>query len=197
MSKLVVLVGGLLIYTSHAFGGYSKHQHPSFCSRHAVVVRIKDSALRQASHEDDIVVQLPLLEAELTNLKQRENNGRLNSESVKETSITDATQEQDRKQELQDQIQNAKSAAELGVRRAQMEFYEAFSAGDVEAMRNVWSDGENVRCIHPGFPCIDGKAAIMTSWEMILRDSDQNDEMFAIEPSRVKVDICGLSLIHI
>ena len=41
-------------------------------------------------------------------------------------------------------------------------FYAAISTADVEAMALVWADGEDISCIHPGWPVIVG------SWRDIL-----------------------------
>jgi len=51
---------------------------------------------------------------------------------------------------------------------AQRAFYEAFSARDVDAMMQVWSQREDVTCVHPGSEAMTGLAAIRQSWELIL-----------------------------
>ncbi|MEO1193527.1 MAG: nuclear transport factor 2 family protein [Pseudomonadota bacterium] len=47
-------------------------------------------------------------------------------------------------------------------------FYAAFAAGDLEAMTAVWSDAEPLFCLHPGWPLLAGRAAILESWSGIL-----------------------------
>ncbi|MEP6702014.1 MAG: nuclear transport factor 2 family protein [Betaproteobacteria bacterium] len=57
-------------------------------------------------------------------------------------------------------------------------FYEAFEHGDVGAMMDVWSDDDEIFCIHPGGPRNVGPEAIRGSWE----------EIFA-GPSRLKFQL--------
>jgi len=47
---------------------------------------------------------------------------------------------------------------------AENAFYEALEAGDVDAMMEVWSDDEDVVCIHPGGPRHCGYADVRASW---------------------------------
>ncbi|QID18332.1 nuclear transport factor 2 family protein [Nitrogeniibacter mangrovi] len=47
-------------------------------------------------------------------------------------------------------------------------FYEAFSRADLEAMMAVWSEDEEVICIHPGAPRVVGLAAVRDSWRQLF-----------------------------
>ena len=47
-------------------------------------------------------------------------------------------------------------------------FYESFEQGDIAAMMRVWSDDEEIFCIHPGGPRNVGPAAVRAAWEEIL-----------------------------
>ncbi len=47
-------------------------------------------------------------------------------------------------------------------------FYEALAAGDLEAMMQVWSEDEEVICIHPGWPRLSGYAEVRESWRRIF-----------------------------
>lgn len=51
---------------------------------------------------------------------------------------------------------------------AEAAFYDAFEHADIEAMMAVWADDDEVVCIHPMGPRIEGRAAIRTSWAQIL-----------------------------
>lgn len=84
-------------------------------------------------------------------------------------------------------ISDAKTAAEFGVRRAQLEFYDAFSNGDIDAMDNVWSMNSHVRCVHPGMSSIEGREKVMESWKQIMQGGSIN-----IQPERVQIEIHGL-----
>jgi hypothetical protein len=47
-------------------------------------------------------------------------------------------------------------------------FYAAFTSRDLEAMEKVWSERENITCIHPGWTALLGREAVMESWRAIL-----------------------------
>jgi ketosteroid isomerase-like protein len=47
-------------------------------------------------------------------------------------------------------------------------FYAAFATGDVGDMATVWAEDDNVSCIHPGWPAIVGRLAVLGSWRDIL-----------------------------
>jgi ketosteroid isomerase-like protein len=47
-------------------------------------------------------------------------------------------------------------------------FYEAFEQGDVAAMMEVWSDDDEIFCIHPGGPRNVGPDSVRGSWEEIF-----------------------------
>jgi ketosteroid isomerase-like protein len=91
-------------------------------------------------------------------------------------------------------IANAKTAAEFGVRRAQLEFYEAFSNGDLKAMERVWAMESPVRCVHPAMSSLEGREAVISSWQQLFSPGGQQGN-FKIEPDRVQIDICGLTAI--
>ena len=46
-------------------------------------------------------------------------------------------------------------------------FYAAFAGKGYAAMDSLWADGE-VTCIHPGWPPLRGREAVMKSWRDIL-----------------------------
>ena len=126
----------------------------------------------------DPVVRLPLMEAELATLVMvgsGDNDKNHDAVAVLETAIRDA-----------------KTAAEFGVRAAQLSFYEAFSAGDFQAMDRLWSTESHVRVVHPGMSSMEGREAVMSSWKQILASTTAGTEDFRIKPSRTQVEICGL-----
>ncbi|MGJ4929987.1 nuclear transport factor 2 family protein [Bradyrhizobium sp. HKCCYLS2038] len=47
-------------------------------------------------------------------------------------------------------------------------FYAAFAAGDFAALAALWADGDGISCIHPGWPAIVGRNAVIGSWRDIL-----------------------------
>ena len=48
-------------------------------------------------------------------------------------------------------------------------FYEALATGDFDLMQKVWSNTDDVTCIHPGWGSILGRQSVMRSWETILQ----------------------------
>ena len=47
-------------------------------------------------------------------------------------------------------------------------FYNAFAAGDLDAMDSCWSKEEVVLCTHPGWRPLHGREEVMDSWQRIL-----------------------------
>jgi len=65
-------------------------------------------------------------------------------------------------------------------------YYHAFAFGDFAAMSRVWAD-DNVSCIHPGWPTLIGRQAILESYRQILNNPNQD----RIEPRNETVMING------
>ncbi len=47
-------------------------------------------------------------------------------------------------------------------------FYEAIGRGDIDAIMQVWSDEEEIVCIHPTGQRLTGSTAIRDSWQTIF-----------------------------
>ncbi len=47
-------------------------------------------------------------------------------------------------------------------------FYDAFCRADLDAMMAVWSEDEEVICIHPGAARVVGLAAVRDSWRQLF-----------------------------
>ena len=54
---------------------------------------------------------------------------------------------------------------------ANASFYDAFRAGDIVAMDELWSRKARVAVHHPGWPGIDGRAEVMASWVQVMVDA--------------------------
>jgi ketosteroid isomerase-like protein len=50
-------------------------------------------------------------------------------------------------------------------------FYAAFAAGDVAVLTRLWADDDDISCIHPGWPALIGRAAVIGSWQNILENA--------------------------
>lgn len=53
---------------------------------------------------------------------------------------------------------------------AEAAFYEAFSNSDLEAMMLVWAPSDEVICVHPSGPRLEGIDAVRESWAMIFSE---------------------------
>ena len=53
-------------------------------------------------------------------------------------------------------------------------FYEALQRGDIERLMSVWSDDEEISCVHPGGPRVVGAAAIRGAFESIFANGAVN-----------------------
>jgi hypothetical protein len=47
-------------------------------------------------------------------------------------------------------------------------FYAAFNARDRRAMTELWAQGDDISCIHPGWPALLGRDAVLSSWREIF-----------------------------
>jgi hypothetical protein len=61
---------------------------------------------------------------------------------------------------------------EIALLAANRAYYKAFADANVEAMNDVWGAGE-VSCVHPGWPAIIGRDAVLASYRDILRNPNQ------------------------
>jgi uncharacterized protein (TIGR02246 family) len=50
----------------------------------------------------------------------------------------------------------------------EQEFYEALQSGDVERLMAVWSDDDDIVCVHPGGPRVVGPGAIRAAFDSIF-----------------------------
>lgn len=54
-------------------------------------------------------------------------------------------------------------------------FYTAFATKDPDAMAVVWSESAAVTCLHPGWPPLGGRDAVLKSWTAILTAENAPD----------------------
>lgn len=72
----------------------------------------------------------------------------------------------------------------------QSAFYEALEAGDVDALMEVWSDDDEIVCIHPGGPRLVGHRAIAASWREILSNGPLS--VRASEPHALQASLASV-----
>jgi len=63
----------------------------------------------------------------------------------------------------------------------ELEFYAALQHGDIDRLMAVWSDDDEITCVHPGGPRLVGMGAIRTAFEAMFSHGP-----IAAEPHRVR-----------
>lgn len=63
----------------------------------------------------------------------------------------------------------------------EQQFYEALQRADIEALMAVWSDDDEIVCVHPGGPRVVGAAAIRAAFEAIFANG-----AIAARPEKVR-----------
>jgi hypothetical protein len=66
------------------------------------------------------------------------------------------------------------------VLEANARFYRAFQTKSLEAMDQIWAEGE-VSCVHPGWPALESRQAILNSYRLILTNAGQ-DPVLCLNP---------------
>jgi ketosteroid isomerase-like protein len=56
----------------------------------------------------------------------------------------------------------------------EQQFYEAMQRGDIDRLMAVWSDDEDITCVHPGGPRVVGAGAIRSAFESIFANGAIN-----------------------
>jgi ketosteroid isomerase-like protein len=75
---------------------------------------------------------------------------------------------------------------EAAILAANAAYYRAFTTPDFAAMSRIWAE-DNVSCIHPGWPVLIGRPAILESYREIMRNPEQE----RIDPRNETVMVAG------
>ncbi|MFD3923354.1 nuclear transport factor 2 family protein [Streptomyces sp. NPDC058595] len=53
-------------------------------------------------------------------------------------------------------------------------FYEALERGDMDALSELWLDGDSpgVSCVHPGWPVLSGRGEVLRSYALIMANTE-------------------------
>lgn len=51
-------------------------------------------------------------------------------------------------------------------------FYQSFRDRNMDAMEDLWSEREDITCIHPGWPLLAKRSEVLQSWLSILANPD-------------------------
>jgi uncharacterized protein (TIGR02246 family) len=73
------------------------------------------------------------------------------------------------------------------------QFYEALQQADLDKLMAIWSDDDDIACVHPGGPRLQGYAAIRASFEAIFANGG-----IAVRPQGVRrVPGLGCAVHHV
>ncbi len=62
----------------------------------------------------------------------------------------------------------ARAALMASVDDVETQFYDALQRGDLELLMSIWSDDDDVACVHPGGPRVVGHGAVRASFDAIF-----------------------------
>lgn len=68
-------------------------------------------------------------------------------------------------------------------------FYEALNSSDMSVMEDIWLNESTSKCVHPGWPILNGWESIKESW----RDIFETGGLDKVEVSDIFVDVVGKS----
>ena len=71
------------------------------------------------------------------------------------------------------------------------QFYEALQRGDIEALMSIWSDDDEIVCVHPGGPRIVGASAIRATFDSIFANGP-----IAVHPEQLRSVNTGHCAVH-
>ena len=73
------------------------------------------------------------------------------------------------------------------------QFYEALQQADLDKLMAVWSDDDEIACVHPGGPRVSGAAEIRASFEAIFANG-----AIPLQPQRVRrLQTLGCAVHHV
>ncbi|MFD6415573.1 nuclear transport factor 2 family protein [Streptomyces sp. NPDC060194] len=73
------------------------------------------------------------------------------------------------------------------VEAANTVFYECVERGDFDTLSELWLDGDDVSCVHPGWPVLSGRGEVLRSYALIMA----NTEYIQFFLTDVKVRLLG------
>ena len=71
------------------------------------------------------------------------------------------------------------------------QFYEALQQGDIDKLMSVWSDEDDVVCVHPGGPRVIGHRAIRAAFEAIFANGP-----IPVQPEKLRRVVGTTSAVH-
>lgn len=78
---------------------------------------------------------------------------------------------------------------------AESAFYDALERADLDAMMTVWSEDDDIVCVHPGGPRLSGFEAVRASWAELF-GSDQKMQVRLMQPVYVQSGLFAIHNVH-
>jgi len=72
---------------------------------------------------------------------------------------------------------------------ANQAFYDAHEQRDLDAMIAVWSTGDDVVCVHPGWRILRGEREVLSSWAAIFGGGGRNQFIITNVEAFVRGDV--------
>ena len=69
-------------------------------------------------------------------------------------------------------------------------FYEAMQTGDLERMMSVWSDDDEIACVHPGGPRVIGTVAVRAAFEAVFVNGPVHVQVHHVR--RLETAVCAI-----
>lgn len=82
------------------------------------------------------------------------------------------------------------------VNRANEEFYQAIRDGDLERMKSIWVNGEEAKCVHPGWPMLYGWESVSESWKNIFENGGPIEIKLSDMSAQVSGDVAWVICIE-
>ena len=87
----------------------------------------------------------------------------------------------------------ARAALMASVEDVEAQFYDALQRGDLELLMSIWSDDDDVACVHPGGPRIVGHGAVRASFDAIFANG-----AIPVRPHQVRrIEAAGCAVHHV
>jgi ketosteroid isomerase-like protein len=80
------------------------------------------------------------------------------------------------------------------VLRANRSFYEAFEAGDLDAMSDLWEHSDRVACTHPGWGRLDGWASVSASFYALFGSDEGIQFILTAEKASIAGDTAWVTV---
>jgi ketosteroid isomerase-like protein len=87
----------------------------------------------------------------------------------------------------------AQAALMASVEDIETQFYDALQRGDLDLLMSVWSDDDEIACVHPGGPRVVGPGAVRASFDAIFANG-----AIPVRPQQVRrVEAAGCAVHHV